>query len=112
VLRAVAMVRTEIIASVIGDLELVGREWLQHDRTWAWAVSDVLARHGEHARAASLCDAVVEMLPDTTERRPARHFARLISLGHHVNAAVALDDSDAVERLLTESQTLVAQLED
>ncbi len=75
------------------DLDLVG--------SWTWAIADLMARHGEHARAAKICQDVVDKTPDTREHSHRRQTAILIADGHRIDAAA--DDPAAARRLLDEA---------
>ena len=75
--------------------------------TWTWAVADLFGRHGQHERAASLAQAVVDGTPDTRESRHRRRLARLITYGHRINAAA--DDPAEMKRLLDEAAALAAE---
>jgi len=108
-LRDLATIRTDRVAPFFDTLEEIAALRLPYDTSWAWAVSDVLARHGEHRRAAAVCDAVVDAMPDTTEFRPRRSFARQVALGHHLDVAAIAEDSVATQRLLVEWATLVQE---
>ena len=86
------------MAALLDDLEAIGTQRIPHDRHWAWAVADVLARLGAHARAAAVCDAVVDGMPDTTELGMQRAFARQIGFEHHLNDAVLRGDEAAMAK--------------
>lgn len=101
-LRHLADLPTERLLPLFDDLEKIAAERIPHDRTWAWAVADVLARHHQHQRAAAVCDAVVAALPDTPEQGPARRFAKQIALCHRLDAAAETGDQQAGERVLRE----------
>jgi len=51
---------------------------------------------------------VVDAMPDTTEFRPRRSFARQVALGHHLDVAAIADDSGATQRLLVEWAALAS----
>jgi len=108
-LRELAAVPTGHLAPLFDELEKIGLERLPHEESWAWAVSDVFARHGEHARAAAMCDAVFAAMPDTTEHRPRRGLARQMALGHHLDAAVVAGDATTAERLMAEWATFTGE---
>lgn len=101
-LRDIATIRTDHVAPFFDALEQIAVLRLPHDNSWAWAVSDILARHGEHRRAAAICDAVFDAMPDTTEFQPRRLFARQVALCHHLDVAVIDGDSATMKRLLAE----------
>jgi tetratricopeptide (TPR) repeat protein len=84
------------------DLDLIG--------SWTWAIADLLARHGEHARAAKICQHVVDQTPDTTEHAHRRRTAILITYGHRIDAAV--EDPAAARQLLREALEIAAGDED
>jgi hypothetical protein len=87
---------------LLDEFEAIGKQRLPHDRHWAWAVADVLARLGAHARAAAVCDAVVDGMPNTTELRLQRAFARQIGFEHHLNDAVSRDDEAGMAKCIEE----------
>ena len=100
-LRRLAAEDASRIASVFDQLVAVGKEKLW-STGWVWAASDVLAIHGEHARAAEVCDALVATMPDTREYGPRRRYARVMAIGHHLNAAVTVGDTAASAKCLEE----------
>jgi hypothetical protein len=108
-LQELADLPTDQLAPWFDELENVGRDRLPHDRTWAWAIADVLAYHQQHERAAVLCDAVVTALPDTREQRPARRFARQVAIGHHLDGAVARGDVEARKQLMQDWAQLAGE---
>ncbi len=111
-LRELAELPTDKLAPLFEELQEVGLERLPYDHIWAWAIADVLALHQQHARAATICDAVVAVLRDSREERPARRFARQIALGHHLDLAVSKGDVDARERLLQDWEHLAGETDD
>lgn len=108
-LRGLALMPTERVAPFFEELERVAQELAPHGRTWMWAIADVLAIHGEHERAARVCDAYVSTLPDTRERAPERSLARQIALAHHANASTAGGDIQTLEYYHREWLDLVRQ---
>ena len=108
-LRQLAALATEQLSPFFDELGKIAEERVPHDRSWAWAVADVLARHHQHQRAATVCDSVVAALPNTPEQGPARRYARQVSLGHHLDAAASTGDEDAGERALKEWAHLAAE---
>ena len=101
-LRKLAARPTDQIAPHFEALEDIATERLPQDLWWAGAVADLLARHLEHERAATLSDKVVATLPDTREQRSTRLAALQIALGHHANAAAVRGDREGAERALVE----------
>jgi hypothetical protein len=101
-LRQLAETDPPRMVSLLDELEAAGKQRIPSDRHWAWAVADVLARLGAHVRAAAVCDAVVEGMPDTTELGPQRAFARQVGFEHHLNDAVLSADEGAIARCLAD----------
>ena len=108
-LRKLATKPTAEIAPYFTDLVDIASERLRCQPWWAGYVADVLVFHQEHEQAAALLDKVVDLLPDTPERRPVRNVALQNSLGHRVNAAATRDDQDGVARNLAEWSQLLAE---
>lgn len=75
------------------DIDLVGSS--------TWAIADLMARHGQHERAARVCQDVVDRTPDTKEHAHRRRTAILITHGHLIDAAV--DDPAAARKFLDEA---------
>ncbi len=111
-LRELAGIDTHRLVPHFDELEQIGKQRIPYDSSWAWAVSDVLARHGEHGRAAVVCDAVVDAMPDTIEFGPRRTYARQTAIGHHTNVAIERGDTAALVGLLKEWSGLSAGLKD
>ena len=88
-------------------LEAAAMRDLDFQSTWTWAIADLFGRHGQHERAASLAQAVVDGTPDTRESGPRRRLARLITSSHRINAAA--DDQADMRRLLDEAVALAAE---
>lgn len=101
---------------LLGALTDAPREWLEPHwdalqavaehgvdlvGSWTWAIADLMARHGQHARAAKICRIVVDQTPDTREHAHRRHTAILIAYGHRIDAAV--DDPAMPRQLLDEA---------
>lgn len=111
-LRKLAEIATTTGPSWLEELEKVGLERLPHGHVWVWAIADVLAYHHQHDRAAVVCEAVVDALPDSREKRPVRRLARQIALGHQLDWAATKGDSEALERVLQELEQLAGETED
>ncbi|MGA3057390.1 MAG: hypothetical protein ABSE70_05035 [Candidatus Limnocylindrales bacterium] len=110
IMRKLATIDSTAIAPFLDELVAIGKQRTPHEPSWAWAVSDVLAQHAEHARAAIVCDAVVDAMPDTREYGPRRRYARIIAINHHLNEATARGDTAAVDKLLQEWSVLSGEI--
>lgn len=106
-LRLLNLVPTRWLEPNWDALDQQARTDLDLDGSWTWAIADLLARHGQHRRAADLAQAIVEGTPDTTEHRHRRRLARLVAYSHRINAAA--DEPDAVRDLLAEAAELAEE---
>lgn len=110
---------------LLGALADAPREWLdrhwdalqlvaEHDvdtvGSWTWAIADLMGRHGQHARAAKICQTVVDRTPDTREHAHRRRTAMLIAYGHRINAAA--DEPAMARQLLDEALEVAGRDED
>jgi hypothetical protein len=106
-LRLLSTVPTAWLEPNWDALDRQARTDLDLDGSWTWAIADLLARHGQHHRAADLAQAIVDGTPDTRERRHRRRLAKLVTYGHRINAAA--DDPDAVRDLIAEAAALAEE---
>lgn len=96
------------LAPYFTELVDVASERLPHKLWWAYAIADILAFHQQHLQAADLCDSVVEIFPDTYEKRPMRDQALQIAFGHRINASMSKSDQNGAQHLLLEWTQLLA----
>jgi len=93
-----------------GALEAVAKYDVDLLSSWTCAIADLMARHGEHERAARICQDIVDRIPNTREHAHIRRTAILITYGHRVDAAV--NDPAAARQLLEEALQIATENED
>jgi hypothetical protein len=100
-LEALTEVPREWLEPHWDELQAVAQQDVDVVGSWTWAIADLMARHGQHERAARICQDIVDRTPDTREHAHRRRTAILVTYGHRIDSAV--DNPVTARQLLEEA---------